>query len=122
MFASKRLFRLWEFRVSHSELLLRSPKGRGGDRNLDVKFEGVDYLEMPTKLNELEVSNGSAEDVLHAEKRLGRPVPPAQVFCIGSRGERFLIVAGYYRTQENDLDLFVSSLTPGQGVPPEGTL
>jgi hypothetical protein len=42
-----RTFQLWEYRVSHSSLLNRSPKSPGVSTNIDLICTGVEYLAVP---------------------------------------------------------------------------
>jgi hypothetical protein len=106
----KRSFRLWDFRVSHDQLLLRSPKNASAPRNLDVAFVGVEYLELPTKLRELTLGAAEPDDHKKAEQVLGRLIPKDWVFVISSDERRHLIVAAAVKVFENDLDIFESSL------------
>jgi hypothetical protein len=39
-----RRFQLWEYRVSHGSLLVRSPKGPDATTNVDLVFDGVEYI------------------------------------------------------------------------------
>lgn len=43
----ERRFQLWEYRVSHGSLLIRSPRGVGFSQNVDFVFVGVEYLAVP---------------------------------------------------------------------------
>ena len=58
---SDRDFRLWEYRVSHDQLLLRSPQGETHWRNLDLIFVGVEYLDLPTLLRGVELRQATAD-------------------------------------------------------------
>jgi hypothetical protein len=42
-----RYFQVWEFRVSHQQLLLRSPHDEQHPLCIDVIFAGVDYFALP---------------------------------------------------------------------------
>lgn len=55
LFAAERRFRLWRYGVGHSQLLLRSlPFDE--HRCLDLLFEGVTWLSLPTAFDRLAVS------------------------------------------------------------------
>jgi hypothetical protein len=105
-----RNFRLWDFRVSHDQLLLRSPKNTENPKNLDVAFVGVEYVELPTKLKDLTVGEAGDDDFRRADLGVGKAVPRDQVFVIESGGRRHVIVAAAMKVFENDLDRFESSL------------
>lgn len=106
----KRNFRLWDFRVSHDQLLLRSPKNAETPKNLDVAFVGVEYIELPTRMRELRIEEPEVDDHVRAEQALGRPVPHTQVFVIQTDDRRHIVVAAAVRFFENELDIFESSL------------
>jgi hypothetical protein len=105
-----RQFRLWEARVSHDQLLIRSPKDKAHEHNLDIRFSEVEYLELPTRFSGITVSSSEAADVARAEARLSKRVSPDRVFVLIERDRRFLVVAAGIVIQENDLDTFESSL------------
>jgi hypothetical protein len=46
-----RRFQLWEYRVSHGSLLIRSPKGPDAEMNIDLVFSGVEFVACPRTLN-----------------------------------------------------------------------
>jgi hypothetical protein len=56
-FSSDRRFQLWSYRVSHSQLLLRSVKDAEHTSRIDVLFKGVDALDLPTRLDGLVIEN-----------------------------------------------------------------
>jgi hypothetical protein len=105
-----RRFRVWDFRVSHDQLLLRSPKTSDEPRNFDLIFVGVEYVGMPTKLPELRIVDTTEDDVRAAERLLAREVPKEWVFVLESQGRRGLIVAAAMKAFENDLGFLESSL------------
>jgi len=57
------MFRLWEFKVSHNQLLLRSSKKKFQSRNIDIAFVGVGYVEIPTKLDGITICQPSANEI-----------------------------------------------------------
>ena len=40
-------FQLWEYKVSHGQLLIRSPKDELHSKNLDLIFRGVQFISSP---------------------------------------------------------------------------
>lgn len=104
-----RKLRMWEYRVSHDQLLLRSPKD-GASRNLDIVFVGVQYVALPARLDGVEIGRGTEDDVLRAEQACGKPVAADRVFSVHTGGGQYMIVAASVRMFENDLDMFESSL------------
>jgi hypothetical protein len=110
-FQSNRTFRLWDYHVSHDQLLLRSAKTESHPHNLDVVFVGVEYVRMPTHLKGLDIEPASPGEIMATGTEIGRTVAhPSQVYTVTSGRERYVIVAASVRTEQNDLDIFVSSV------------
>jgi hypothetical protein len=107
---SDRSFRVWDYRASHDQLLIRSPKGGTNSRNQDVIFTGVEYFSLPTRLDGLEVAPVSSTEIPDATRGYGKKIAPERVLAIRSGGQRHLVIAASVREEENDLDLFESSL------------
>ena len=106
---ASRKFRIWEYRVSHDQLLLRSPKD-SASRNFDVIFVGVQYFALPSYFDGLEISLGTTEEILRVQQDYGKPVLAERVFSLRSNGAQHVVVAASVRVSENDLDMFESSL------------
>ncbi|RKG79539.1 hypothetical protein D7W82_30735 [Corallococcus sp. CA049B] len=107
---SERVFRVWEFRVSHDQLLIRSARTAQHPQNLDVIFAGVDYLELPTKLGEIEITSPMVDDLRKVQAAFREGVTERDVHVIVSGGRRFVVVAAKMTVVKNDLDIFESSL------------
>ena len=103
---SSRHFETWAFRVSHGELLVRSPKAGPGQKNLDLVFVGVEYLSLPRLLDGLEVVAATDEDRAEVAQALGSHQPGGQVFVLRSQGVRHRVFASHLQVLETDLDLF----------------
>lgn len=103
MFESARRFRLWEYRVSHNQLLIRSPKNSDFSTNIDLVFWGVEFLKIPSSFNGLSVRKGSKSD-----DRLN--VKEIDSFIFESSGQEFFLEAGGCKILENELDIFEASL------------
>jgi hypothetical protein len=101
-----REFEFWFYRVSHGELLLRSPKGHGSAVNVDLVFVGVEYVDLPRSLPELQLVEPTTDDVSRAAERLGREVPPKAVNVLTCLGRRYLVVGVLTEINENELELF----------------
>jgi|SRR5579859_2904423 len=72
-FASARHFRVWDFHVSHSHLLIRSARNEddSSSENLDLIFKGVFYLEIADMFNGLELAHPTDTELHHLETRCG---------------------------------------------------
>lgn len=106
-----RKFKLWEYWVTHSQLLLRSPgdlrepADSQGRLNIDIEFVDVDYVELPTLMWEMEILKPSPEDCQKASAAVSREVSAEHIFVIVSQGRRYMIVAGAMQISQNDLEL-----------------
>lgn len=104
-----RTFKLWDYNVSHNQMLLRSPKTSTLPTNIDIVFVGVEYLELPTKIEGLTLVQPDAADRQRVVA-LGELAHGSEIFAIQARDCRHLVVAAAMRIYENDLDIFESSL------------
>lgn len=103
-----RRFQLWEYRVSHGGLLIRSPRGPSASNNIDLLFDGVELVCCPRMLRGLELVQAEAGDVDRASASLGEMEAPDQVFVLVSEGVRHLVVASSLRVSEHEGDIFDS--------------
>jgi hypothetical protein len=111
---SDRAFKIWEYQISHGQLLIRSPKAPATDKspervtNLDVVCLGVDYMAVPRVFHGLELTVPTADEIQHLENLLGRVIAPSHVKILTSEGKRFPVVASSVSICENDWDIFES--------------
>jgi hypothetical protein len=121
-FDSDRRFRLWDYNVSHNQLLIRSPKSVDLGTNVDIVMWGIEYIDVITALNGVTMATASLEERRRAEQFLGKGLESSQVLCFISGGSRFIVVAAGFKVLENDLDIFDSSLEYFAGTDPARTL
>jgi hypothetical protein len=104
LFSSDRQFRLWDYNISHRQLLLRSTKSESHVDNIDIVFWSVAWISLPTSVEGIEI-HVSKDPVLsmphNAEGVLYRFVSGANVHHILAHG---------CRVMSNILDSFDSSL------------
>ena len=105
-----RRFQLWEYRVSHGSLLIRSPKGPDAETNIDLVFSGVEFVGCPRMLRGLELVEVTPDDVQRVGAEFGPVVAPDHVFVLLSAGARHLVIASSCRVSENLDDIFDSPL------------
>ena len=105
---STRRFQLWEYRVSHGSLLIRSPKGPEEPTNVDLVFAGVEYIGCPRMMRGLGVVDPSPQDTRIAQASAGEFREPDRLFVLLSGGVRHFIVATSCRLDEHDTDIFDS--------------
>ena len=113
---SDRWFAMWGALVSHSQLLIRSPKGPASPSeperltNIGLVFDGVDYLNLPTSLKGLELLEPSQEEIANVESLIGPVDNHKWIRILASQGHRFVIVAAHCSIYENDWGWFESPL------------
>lgn len=111
---SNRTFKVWEYQVSHGQLLIRSPRtpatGDSPERltNLDLVCLGVEYMALPRLFHGLELLPATASELEKLSDLLGTTITPASVRVVASSGKRFSIVAASFAFSENDWDIFES--------------
>lgn len=105
---ANRTFQLWEYRVSHGSLLIRSPQGADVKKNVDLVFTGVEYLGAPRFMRGVDVVEPTIEELRHLEQMLGKQLTASTVVILASAGQRFPIVAASFKVEENERDIFES--------------
>jgi hypothetical protein len=103
-----RRFQLWEYQVSHGALLIRSPKGPSAEVNVDLVFDGVEFLSCVRLLRGVEVVRAETDDLRRVSDSFGEVSDPDQVFVLLSDGVRHLVVASSLRIAEHDGEIFDS--------------
>ena len=58
-----RAFQLWESKVSHGSLLIRSPKAPSVSENIDLVCVGVEYLAAPRHMKGLDLVEATPEEI-----------------------------------------------------------
>ena len=103
-------FQLWDYRVSHGQLLIRSPKSPAENTNVDIVFVGVDYIDSPRHLSGLRLEEPTDSEVAVVSERLGRTVDRKAIFILVAQGMRHIVVAVAVKVAESDMDIFDSPL------------
>lgn len=103
-----RTFQLWEYRVSHGSLLIRSPIGPGVTTNIDIICVGVEYLAVPRFLRNMQIVEPTADELCVLEEILAKPLmlTATRIFTVSDK--RFPIVAAGFKIDENENDIFDS--------------
>lgn len=104
-----RKFQVWGYSVSHQSLLIRSP-GKGEQKNIDMKFVGVEILDVSTDIGF--VHGIEIKDISEYREfqliDLGDSMLNCYIICGDSRDSH--VVALAMEIEENDFDLFESFL------------
>ena len=101
-----RRFQFWMYRVSHGELLVRSPRDFDHDDNIDLIFVGVKYVDLPRRLEGVEIDTARPEDLLWLAGRVGQAFEASKVVVLQTGECRHLVVASRFKVEVNQLDLF----------------
>jgi hypothetical protein len=113
LFSSHRYFLLYDYNVSHGELLIRSAKTQEHKKNIDVIFFGVKYIKLFVFLWGVSIINIDNSKLINFESELldtHFSNDTGNIFMISSKGEKFYIVASYFKIYENDLNFGETSL------------
>lgn len=103
-----RRFQLWEYRVSHGGLLIRSPKGPSVSLNVDMLFDGVEFVSCRRLMRGIELLEASPEDLDRVADAIGAVSNEDRVFVLSSEGVRHLVVASSLHVSEHDGEIFDS--------------
>lgn len=98
---SKCPYRLCYFTWSHDQMLLR--RRNEDDTNDDIFFEGIDYIEIPTMFDEVEVEKPTASDLEYLKTRT--EVDNKQVTVLKINEKRYYVVSVSVKTEHNFLDV-----------------
>ncbi len=106
----ERVFQVWAFTVGMNRLLLRSTKSESDVTRIDVLFQNVKWIELPTRLDGLVVTKaGHRREVEIIEKTDLRPVEGTVFFDIASSGRTGFVVAGVVVEDEDEGEYFEPS-------------
>lgn len=101
--AEERIFQLWEWRVSHGSVLIRSPMDSLNSRNKDLVMIALSYYSAPLVFKNLSLESPTEGEVKNVERALGEPVAShSKVMILASEGRRFPVVAADFQLEEND--------------------
>ena len=115
-----RRFQLWGYKVSHGELLIRSPKTPGSINtaeqvtNVDIMFFGVDYINLPRSISELEIDKPTDDEISFVKEKLNEfdsNVNENNIYILKSKNHRHIIVAAQVKISENDMDISETEFT-----------
>jgi hypothetical protein len=112
IFKSDKHFTVFDFMVSHGQLLLRASKDDINVKNIDIVFFGVRYIQLFTSL--ASVSIRIADESKNLTKYdsvisfLNNDVN--YLFEIETKDEKFYVAAAYFKVFENELEFNETSL------------
>ncbi|MDQ0873890.1 hypothetical protein QFZ77_002549 [Paenibacillus sp. V4I3] len=75
-----RKFQLWHYKVSHGELLIRSPKNDKNYKNIDIMFFDVKYIEVPRFLPNIKIEEVNEDDISYVCDKLTKNVAKEDIY------------------------------------------
>ena len=116
IFKSDRYFTVFDFIISHGQLLLRASKGDDNIKNIDIIFFGARYIQLFTSLSSISIrivdknkdliNYDSVSSFLNNDENY--------LFEIETNNEKFYIGASYFKVYENELEFNETSLGLGE--------
>ncbi len=98
---SKRRFQFCDYNVSHNQLLIRSPKNKEFNTNIDIKFIGVSYLDIPTTMRGFLFSEPSIDEA--SKIKLNLPGTTLEIF--GHEAEKWEKLKEAYNNENPFINL-----------------
>lgn len=96
-----RKFQLWDYWVSHAQLLIRSPY-QDERPNVDLKFMSVSFIDIPSIFSEIKIEKATGEEKETLQIRLGRDYWRGDnVYVLLCEGQRHFVIAAGLIVEEN---------------------
>ena len=112
IFKSDRYFVLFDYLISHGQLLLRSQKAKGHDQNIDIIFFDATYIQVFAYLDGVAIrktENATGFGYNSVSSYLGHN--NNSLFEVETKlGEKYYIAASFFRVYENELEFGETSL------------
>ncbi len=117
IFTSDRYFCVWDFYISHAQMLIRSERIKNGQKyNIDIIFFSTTYIQVYRMLYGLTLREVSKENFNKDNLNRYNSVDTwlsydeTKLFEITSGNEKYYIAAGFVIVCENELDFDETSL------------
>lgn len=110
---SPRRFTVWEYYVSHGQLLIRSAWGQEDNVNIDILFHGVEYVSLPGMQGMgpgIELYEGDFSDFNNIKNIFPDPSNESRIFFLCSNQREFIVVAHWVKISENQWEWRISGL------------
>lgn len=98
-----RFFQLWYYTVSHRMMLLRSV-GNTDVCNLDICFGDVEYVELPSAIDKIELLETTQQDIDYITQRIGNT--DKKITVLKSENNKYYVVSSFLKITENNLGRF----------------
>ncbi|MFG2889715.1 hypothetical protein [Streptomyces sp. NPDC048248] len=100
IYESDRLFKVWQYTVSHRRLLLRSSREEYGTR-IDILFAGVERLCVQRVYEGLTIRRGTGEEARRIGEALDIEVDVESLYLLGD-GISSFVISGAPQWREDD--------------------
>jgi hypothetical protein len=113
LFTSDRYFTIFDFHISHSQLLLRSSKGEKHQSNVDVIFFNVKFLQTPVSLWGISIEEIAESDaqLLELKHQFGEiEYKASRVYSVTTKKKEFYVICSFIKIFENQLEFDQTSL------------
>ena len=104
-------FKIWDYSVSHRQMVIRGLGPAEGSPNVDLHFRGVAFMRIPAIFRGLSLVAATPEEIAEAQRsvELGR-CDPETVHVLESAGHRYLVVAASLDVAETDHPMMSTAL------------
>ena len=112
IFSSNRLFTIFDFFISHSQLLIRSSKNDDYDKNIDIIFFDVKFQQINTYFKGFKLRMGDKEIFSKKYPSVKEYLSSNEnnLFEIDANNEIYYIAASFAKVYENELAFNETSL------------
>jgi hypothetical protein len=104
---------MFDFSISHKVLLFRNEEPERENINIDIIFEGVFYLDIPTRLEGLSILEADDQEISNILAKYNDKFYPEfgeKIFVIKSDSNKYFIGCVRYLIKENSLPGLTSSI------------
>ena len=116
-FYSGLYFRVWDYHVSHSRLLIRAPRDLEDDTsvNIDVTFVAVFYSEIGHLLQGIVIRDATPEEITYLRTRLSQEFfYRTRCYAIVSGGHTYFVVGGNISIETSRMSTGLVNWPPDQ--------
>lgn len=112
IFKSNKYFTVFDFVISHGQLLLRASKDEDNFKNIDIIFFGTRYIQLFTSLSGLSISlvENNKEIINYSTVNSFLSTNENYLFEIETTNEKYYVGASYFKVYENELEFNETSL------------
>ena len=109
-FQSDRYFTIFDFFISHGQLLIRASKNDTYNTNIDILFFDVKFMQLKTYLSGVSIQRVEdvASNIIDSTTNLN--LEQIKIFEIESERAKFYVASSFIHVYENELEFNETSL------------